>query len=80
MRNEINWYEVNEAIRLGRYADYEEYILCWHLANVYGCVPLQTDGDNLYRFLQTLYHYGRIQGIRQERARRKRGQQPCSVK
>ena len=65
---------MREAIRLGEYVDCDEYIFCRSMADVYGCIPLRTDGDNLYRFLQTLYHYGKVQGVRQERARKRRRQ------
>ena len=75
MKNVNNWYKECEAIRLGEYADCEEYIFCGSMANIYGCVPLQTDGDNLYKFLQTLYHYGKVQGIRQERAKKRKKQE-----
>ncbi len=65
---------MREAIRLGEYANYEEYTFCRRMADVYGCIPLQTNGDNLYKCLSTLYHYGKVQGIRQERARKQRRQ------
>lgn len=65
---------MREAIRLGEYVDYEEYRFCRKMADAYGCTPLQIDGDNLYKFLQTLYHYGKVQGIRQERAKRRKKQ------
>ena len=63
-----------DAARLGKYIDGEEYRFCRMMADIYGCIPLEADGDNLYSFLSVIYHYGRIQGIRQERAKRKRQQ------
>lgn len=74
MQSNIELYgEVREAIHLGEHVTYSEMRFCRAMANVYGCVPLQTDGDNLDNFLFTLYHYGVIQGKRAERARRKGG-------
>lgn len=76
MYSQIELYgAIREAIRLGEYVDYEEYRFCRRMADAYGCTPLQTDGDNLYKFLSTLYHYGKVQGIRQERARRRKKQE-----
>lgn len=69
-----------EARRLYEYSEAHEIRFCKEMARVYGCVPKEGDAENLAGFLTTLYHYGRIQGIRQERARRKRGQQPCNKK
>lgn len=62
-----------EANRLFKYANTDEYKFCANMAHLYGCVPLKEDGNNLNNFLVTLYHYGKIQGIREERARRKGG-------
>lgn len=64
-----------EAVKLFRYSDCGELRFSGNMARLYGCIPLDSDGDNLLNFLCTLYHYGRVQGIRSERARRKRGQQ-----
>ena len=63
--------QILEAARLLRYSTLREYDFCYNIAEIYGCRPLETEGDNLYNFLLTLYHYGIIQGIRAERARRK---------
>ena len=60
-----------EAVKLYDYSDYSELRFCRNMARVYGCKPLEADGDNLDKFLITLYHYGKVQGIRQERARHK---------
>lgn len=64
-----------EAERLYKYSSIEELQFCRKMAKVYGCVPKEGDEKNLMDFLTTLYHYGIVQGIRKERARRKRGQQ-----
>lgn len=64
-----------EAVKLYAYSTCYELRFCENMARLYGCVPLDSDGDNLLTFLCTLYHYGQVQGIRAERARRKRGQQ-----
>lgn len=62
-----------EAADLSKYASYEESVFCECMMKLYGCVPLESDKSNLITFLVTLFHYGRVQGIRAERARRKRG-------
>lgn len=62
-----------EATRLFEYANTDEHKFCVNMAHLYGCVPLKEDGSNLNNFLVTLYHYGKVQGIRAERARRKEG-------
>ena len=64
---------LNEAVKLSRYATAQEWRFVYNMAAVYGCIPLETDGDNLILFLTDLYHYGVIMGIRQERARRRKG-------
>ncbi len=64
-----------EAIRLYQYSNCDELRFCGNMARLYGCIPLDNDGDNLLNFLCTLYHYGQVQGIRAERARRKGGEQ-----
>lgn len=71
---------IMEAERLFKYSYAEELQFCVNMAKVYGCVPKEGDEENLRDFLATLYHYGIVQGIRQERARRKRGKQSCSRK
>lgn len=62
-----------EAERLYKYSSVEGLQFCRKMAKIYGCVPKEGDEENLMDFLATLYHYGIVQGIRQERARRKRG-------
>lgn len=42
-----------------------------NMAGIFGCRLLKSDGDNLYHFLETIYNYGRVEGIRQERKHRK---------
>lgn len=59
-----------EAQRLYQYSDVNEMRFCREMARVYGCVPKEGDNENLTDFLTTLYHYGVVQGIRQERAKR----------
>lgn len=63
--------EVKEAVKLGRNADVEEMMFCKNMADAYGCKPLRSDKDNFNAFLSTIYHYGKIQGVRQERAKKK---------
>lgn len=63
--------EVKEAVKLGRYTDLEEMVFCRAMADAYGCKPLSSDKDNFNAFLSAIYHYGKIQGVRQERAKRR---------
>ena len=62
---------IMEAVKLFEYAGFTEMTFCMNMAKLYGCVPLKSDGNNLNDFLVTLYHYGKVQGIRAERAKRK---------
>lgn len=66
---------IMEAVKLGEYATTEHLSFCIGIAQEYECKPLESDKWNFYRFLCTIYRYGQVQGIRSERARRKRGQQ-----
>ena len=63
--------EAEEAVRLGKYAIYDEAMIGIKIAEIYGCKPLNGDRYNFSAFLSTVYHYGKIQGIRLERAKRK---------
>ncbi len=71
---------VMEAVKLGEYATTEHLSFCMGMAHEYGCRPLESDKQNFYRFLCTIYRYGQVQGIRAERARRrKRSSTPAST-
>ncbi len=61
-----------EAVRMGEYADCGEWAFCRAMADTYGCKPLKADVVNFDRFLCTLFHYGKVEGVREERARKKR--------
>ena len=62
--------KVNEACRLRAFMpDNREFVVS--MADIFGCRPLKADGDALYHFLETVYNYGRVDGIRQERRRKK---------
>jgi len=41
------------------------------IADIFCVRPLKSEGDNLYEFLEAIYNYGRIEGIRAERRRRR---------
>lgn len=57
---------VNEACRLRAFMpSSREFVVC--MADIFGCRPLKTDGDALYHFLETIYNYGRVEGILQVR-------------
>lgn len=63
--------QAEEAIKLGQYAIYDEAMVGIKIAEICGCKPSNGDGHKFGAFIGTVYHYGVIQGIRQERARRK---------
>ncbi len=63
--------EAEEAVKLGEYTIYDEAMVGIKIAEICGCKPLNGDRYKFGAFLGTVYHYGKIQGIRQERARRK---------
>ncbi len=70
---EIELYNrIAEAIKLGEWIDIDDMQFCVAIAKKYGCKPLETDIYNFCCFLTTLYNYGKVQGKRSERARRKR--------
>ena len=48
--------------------DEREFVVV--MADVFGCRPIDQDGEALYHFLETIYHYGRVEGIRRERGKR----------
>lgn len=62
-----------EAAGLSQYASLEDSIFCERMMKLYGCVPLESDKTNLITFLITLFNYGKVQGIRAERAKRRGG-------
>lgn len=63
--------KAQEAADLFKYADIEDSLFCERMMKLYGCVPLESDKSNLITFLITLFNYGKVQGIRVERAKRK---------
>lgn len=63
--------EVEEAVKLGQNATLYEMHFCKNMADEYGHRPSDVDFDNFICFLSTLYHYGKIQGVREERAKRR---------
>ena len=64
--------DIIEADRLHNYAKQPEIAFVVTMMHVYGAVPLECDGNNLLRFLVTLFHYGFVSGIRQERKKHNR--------
>ena len=64
---------IMEAVKLGEWVSPDDMMFCTEIAKVYGCRPLETDAWNFCKFLCALYGYGKVQGKREERARRKRG-------
>lgn len=61
---------VREACRLRGYMkDNRGFNEC--ICDIFGAVPLESDKENFYDFMNTIYNAGRIAGIRSERQRRK---------
>lgn len=70
---------IMEAVKLGDWVKADDIQFCIEIAQVYGCKPLKTDIWNFYKFLFALYGYGKVQGKREERAKRKRGADRCNI-
>lgn len=66
--------KAQEAADLFKYADIEDSLFCERMMKLYGCTPLESDNSNLITFLITLFNYGKVQGIRAERAKRRGGE------
>lgn len=64
---------IMEAVKLGDWVKQDDIQFCIEIAKVYGCKPLKTDIWNFYKFLFALYGYGKVQGKREERARKRGG-------
>lgn len=64
---------IMEAVKLGDWTTWDDIQFCIGMAKVYGCKPLEADVWNFYKFLFAIYNYGKVQGKREVRARRKRG-------
>ena len=62
--------QVREACKLRRYMDdNRSFNEC--ICDIFGAIPLESDKENFYDFMNTIYNAGRIAGIRCERQRRK---------
>ena len=70
---------IMEAVKLGDWTGLDDMEFCIEIAKVYGCKPLETDVWNFYKFLFVLYGYGKVQGKREERARRKKNNTSSEV-
>ncbi|MEY8356820.1 hypothetical protein AALB39_26200 [Lachnospiraceae bacterium 54-53] len=62
--------EVKEAVKLSQKADVDEMLFCKNMAEAYG-YSSSSNEFNYFSFLSAIYHYGKIQGVRQERAKRR---------
>ncbi len=62
--------EVEEAVKLSQKADVDEMMFCKNMAESYG-YSSSSNEFNYLSFLSAIYHYGKIQGVRQERAKRR---------
>lgn len=65
--------QVKEAVQLRDYASVHDMEFCREMADFHGCYSVRGDNKNLLEFLASIFQYGRIQGIRQERARKRKG-------
>jgi hypothetical protein len=63
--------EIIEAVRLGERMDLDEITFCKEMSDVFGCKSLEVDAFNFTLLLGSIYHYGKIQGVRQERIKRR---------
>lgn len=63
--------QLREACRLRAYMPHPREFL-EGMADIFSCRPLEADKDNFLHFLETIYNAGRVYGIRQERAKRRR--------
>lgn len=63
--------QLREACRLRAYMPHPREFL-EGMADIFGCRPLDASKDNFFHFLETIYNAGRVHGIRQERAKRRR--------
>lgn len=60
-----------EAMKLRHYYDTGAMSLCKDLADIHGCIPAKGGAADFYEFLNTVFNAGRIDGVRQERDRRR---------
>lgn len=61
-----------EANDLGKHATLNDILFATKMARFYNCKPLNMERTDFLLFLSTLYHYGKIQGIRHERIKRRK--------
>lgn len=60
---------IREACRLRQWMpDNREFVE--GMADIFCAKPLNSDGDNLYHFLEIIYNAGRIEGVRCEQRRK----------
>ncbi len=67
-----NMKNVEEAVKLARRTTCNDLLFVAGMARFYNCKPLNMERDDFLLFLSTLYHYGKVQGIRHERIKRRK--------
>lgn len=61
-----------EAVALSHTTQTGSHDLLWNICRIYGAWPLKAHEQDFFSFLSTVFNAGRVSGIRQERAKRKR--------
>ena len=64
-----------EVVKLHKHTTVEHADFIMHMMKIYGCNPVEDDDWNLLCFLLGIFNAGKIEGIREERYRRKYGKQ-----
>lgn len=63
---------VEEAVKLARRTTCNDLLFVAGMARFYNCEPLNMERIDFLLFLSTIYHYGKVQGIRQERIKKRK--------
>lgn len=61
-----------EAVKYRTFRTAEEIEWAETIADFYAARPIKTDAHNFYTFIADVFAAGRISGVREERARRKK--------
>lgn len=61
-----------EALKLRKEHDTSELAWAKQMADYYGCRPVKNNAENVYAFVADVFNAGRISGMREERAKRRK--------
>lgn len=64
---------IMEAVKMGKWTSFDDIEFIVELAKAHNCKLSDSDDWNFWKYLIALYEYGKIEGKREERARRNRG-------